>query len=49
MIRTARGRISGPAQRAGRSSACSPADCERRRFARYNGKPQDPLLALPKR
>ena len=42
-------RISGPTQRAGRSSARSPVDCTQRRFARYNGKPQDPLLALPKR
>ena len=52
LLSTAAGRYTrqtGPAQRAGRSLARSPADCKLRQFARYNGKPVDPQQYLPKR
>jgi hypothetical protein len=42
-------RIPGPARRAGRSQARDPADRKQRLFARYNGKPVDPLQDLPRR
>ncbi len=38
-----------PARRTGRSPMRDPVDRDPHRLARYNGKPQDPLLALPKR
>jgi hypothetical protein len=36
-------------QRTGRSSARDPVDRRPRGLARYNGKPVDPLLYLPKK